>query len=441
MSISRGGSLSHVEQNALGYIRSRRLNEPIPSQQPTLEEVQPTAGLATGGTAITVIGTNLIGTTSFKLDTTSCTSVVVAADGNSLTAVSPSHAAGSVSATVTTPLGSATLPDAFRYTTVPANPPPSVSYLIVAGGGSGGTTDTGAAAPSGTILMRPFSSGGGAGGGVVAGTISVAKGISYPVGIGAGGQSINLTGRQGSSGGNSSFRGLIANGGGGGGGGTNDPSAIAYGAAGGSSGGGSALDLLNTGVLPTLGYTSLPTNINNQGNIGGQGYSIKTLDPTNPIYRAASGGGGGRNTTGSTPSGSNGYLGIGGTGLVSSITGSSSTYGSGGGGGRLGFTAVGNFVAGGTGGGSGASGGLVNGSADTGAIGTNGTLYGGGGGGSYTNEVGTFKQGGNGYQGVVIIRYSSSYDQLVNFDTDFGTYALDGSSHVYVIQQPQSIMW
>lgn len=441
MSISRGGSLVHVEANALGYIRGRRLNEPLPSQLPTLNEVQPTSGLATGGTAITALGTNLIGTTSFTLDTTACTSVVVAADGNSLTAVSPSHAAGSVSATVTTPLGSATLPDAFRYTAVAANPPPSVSYLIVAGGGAGGTTDTGANAPAGTALKRVYSSGGGAGGGVMFGTISVAKGISYPVGIGAGGESINLTGRQGGSGGNSSFRGLVAKGGGGGGGGINNPDAnvIPYGAAGGSSGGGSALDLVNTLTSPTLGYNSLPTNINNQGNIGGQGYSIKTLDPINPVYRSASGGGGGKNEVGSSPTGSNGFSGYGGTGLVSASIG---TVGSGGGGGRVGFTAIGGLVAGGTGGGSGASGGLVNGSADTGAMGTNATMAGGGGGGSYTNEVGTFKKGGNGYRGAVVIRYSSSYDQLIDFDTDYGnTYTLDGSSHVYVISQSTSIIW
>lgn len=416
MSISRGCLVVHVELNALGYIRGRCLNETMPSQLPTLNEVQPSSGLATGGTAITALGTNLIGTTSFKLDTTACTSVVVAADGNSLTAVSPSHAAGNVSATVTTSFGSATLEDAFRYTAVAANPPPSVSYLIVAGGGSGGTTDTGAAAPSGTILKRVYSSGGGAGGGIIAGTISVAKGISYPVVVGIGGVAINLQGRQGVSGG----------------------------ASGGSSGGGSPLDLMQTGVNPTLGYNSLPTNINNQGNIGGQGYSIKTLDPTNPIFRAASGGGGGRNTTGSSPASNGEFLGIGGEGLLSGITGTSLRYGSGGGGGRVGFSAIGGLVAGGTGAGSGASGGLVNGSDDTGAVGTNATLYGCGGGGSYTNQVGTFKQGGNGSEGVVVIRYSSSYDQLASFpSSEFGnSYALVGGSHVYVLNAgTTAIMW
>jgi hypothetical protein len=210
-----------------------------------------------------------------------------------------------------------------------------VDYLIIAGGGGGG----GGSGDDGP-------GGGGGAGGYLTGSFNASIG-NTAVGIGGGGSG---SGGQGSNGANSSITGVVTPVGGGGGGfRTNN------GNSGGSGGGGGGwVEYTRTGGDGTAG----------QGNRGGDGSS--------------SYGGGGRNSGGGGGAGSAGSSSTPGSGLASSITGTSVVRASGGAG------RYGTAVAGGGG-----------------SVGGNGTANtGGGGGGSVNNGT-----GGNGGSGVVIIRY------------------------------------
>jgi len=86
---------------------------------PTLFTVSPASGPTTGGTLITVSGTNLAGTTVVTVGGVPATDVQVL-DGVTVTAVTPAGTAGVRDVSVTTPSGEATLPGGFAYVTVPS---------------------------------------------------------------------------------------------------------------------------------------------------------------------------------------------------------------------------------------------------------------------------------------------------------------------------------
>ncbi len=211
------------------------------------------------------------------------------------------------------------------------------SYLIVAGGGgasSGGSFGAGAG-----------------GGGFIASSLSVNPGTTYTMVIGAGGAG-------GATGTNSSITGVAIASGGGRGAATQTAGGVGGSGGGGGSGAGD----------PTL-FGVGGAGISGQGNAGGNGATF------------ASGGGGGGGAVGGSASGD--VSGAGGTGYLSTITGSNVYYAGGGGGGS------GNPGGGGAGGGGAgnASGSGGNGSANTG---------GGGGGGN----AGASSSGGS---GVIIL--------------------------------------
>lgn len=79
---------------------------------PSAFTVDPAEGLAAGGTAVTIKGDNLTGTTGVSLEGTAFTSVVVV-DDETVTAVSPAKAAGTYDVVVTNANGSKTQADAF----------------------------------------------------------------------------------------------------------------------------------------------------------------------------------------------------------------------------------------------------------------------------------------------------------------------------------------
>jgi hypothetical protein len=241
----------------------------------------------------------------------------------------------------------------------------TVDYLVVAGGGGGGY----------------WKGGGGGGGGLIYATSqSFAPGITYSVTVGDGGISNSGTGA-GEQGGNSSISGtgfttVTAIGGGGGGAGAAVASGFSGGDGGsGGGGGGNAAvnDVSEPGGLGTPG----------QGNNGGAGWAVGN---------SPSGGGGGAGASGGNAANSySGPSGNGGSGLLNSITGTSTYYAGGGGGGSY------NAGYGSGGAGGGGRGGLTGSPAVAGTTNT-----GGGGGGSC---VATGKAGGS---GVVIIRCPSS---------------------------------
>jgi hypothetical protein len=221
--------------------------------------------------------------------------------------------------------------------------------LIVGGGGGGGKTDAGGGGAGGLLYIQNTTLTGNY-------TIKVGKG-----GLGgSGGAQASVVGNKGS---NSSFIGTNANyiAYGGGGGGYGYPSDVEpsnespYGSSGGL---GTGDQIRETYNVPTTG----------QGNLGGLG-------------TASQGGGGGGGSGGAGVNSGNG-----GIGTQINITGTNLYYAGGGGGGHNP---------------SGTSGGLGGGGSATFYIGNNATYYGGGGGGGGAN----WGVGGNGFEGVVIIRY------------------------------------
>ena len=105
---------------------------------PSIASVSPTSGPSSGGTAITITGTNFTGATSVKVGGVAATSVVVAS-ATSITAVTPAGTLGQQDVSVTTPLGSATAVKAFTYE-IPA---PTIASLSPTSGTTlGGTTVT-----------------------------------------------------------------------------------------------------------------------------------------------------------------------------------------------------------------------------------------------------------------------------------------------------------
>jgi hypothetical protein len=83
----------------------------------TVTGVSPGSGDIAGGTAVTITGTRLTGTTGVNFGSTPATSVVVVSD-TSVTCVSPAHSAGVVDVTAITPLGTTATgtADHFTYT-------------------------------------------------------------------------------------------------------------------------------------------------------------------------------------------------------------------------------------------------------------------------------------------------------------------------------------
>lgn len=85
------------------------------SSAPTLTGLSPNSGSATGGTAVTITGSNFTGTTAVAFGGSAATSFAVVS-ATTITAVTPAHAMGAVDVSVTTPAGAVTKTGAFTYT-------------------------------------------------------------------------------------------------------------------------------------------------------------------------------------------------------------------------------------------------------------------------------------------------------------------------------------
>ena len=246
--------------------------------------------------------------------------------------------------------------------------PGFVEVLAIAGGGGGGGLG-----------------GGGGGGGVLTlGTHRRINSGSYPVLVGAGGSGVSANSMtSGNNGNDSSVAGIVAIGGGGGG---------TYGGGGRGNDGGSGGGAGTSGVTASSG-------ISGQGNNGGTGFSAVSPNVIN------GGGGGGYSAVGGnagTFTGGNGGQGYTLPTDLQPLLDNFTVVSSGGGGGARfnTFSTNGTPGTGGTGAGNGSTNGATAGSA---------TTYGGAGGGSgQTAPSGTWGASGNGYQGIIIIRYPVS---------------------------------
>ncbi|MBE7163431.1 MAG: IPT/TIG domain-containing protein, partial [Williamsia herbipolensis] len=108
--------------------------------QPTITKVAPATGPSTGGTRVTVTGTNLTGATGVTFGTTAGTKITVV-DDTHLTVKTPAHKAGTVDVTVTTSEGTSTASSADHFTYKPVVP--VVTKISPASGPrTGGTTVT-----------------------------------------------------------------------------------------------------------------------------------------------------------------------------------------------------------------------------------------------------------------------------------------------------------
>lgn len=131
------GTKNVIWYNAFGDPITVTIN--VTGATPTLGSVSPTSGPSTGGTSVTINGTNLSGATLVKFG--SNTGSITATTSTSVTATSPAGS-GTVNVSVTTPGGTATLTNAFTYT-VPAPTVTSVSPSSGPSAGGSSVTITG----------------------------------------------------------------------------------------------------------------------------------------------------------------------------------------------------------------------------------------------------------------------------------------------------------
>jgi hypothetical protein len=103
---------------------------------PTIASVTPASGSTSGGTAITITGTNYATGATVSVGGTAATGVAVVSS-TTITATTPAHAAGAVSITVTNPNGqSGTKASAFAY----LGPAPTISSVSPTSGSTNGGT-------------------------------------------------------------------------------------------------------------------------------------------------------------------------------------------------------------------------------------------------------------------------------------------------------------
>lgn len=106
---------------------------------PAVSQIVPTSGTALGGTRVTVVGTNLVGTSAVDFGGVPATRFTVNSD-TSVTATAP-PGTGVVDITVTTPEGTSTTSPADQFTYI-VRPPVVKSIVPASGSAGGGTTVT-----------------------------------------------------------------------------------------------------------------------------------------------------------------------------------------------------------------------------------------------------------------------------------------------------------
>ena len=117
--------------------------------RPTVTGLNPSTGPATGGTTVTVTGTNLTSATAVKFGANNATNFTVSS-ATSITATAPPGATGTVDVTVTTTGGTSATVATDKYTYVGG--PTVTSISPAAGPSSGGTAVT----INGTLLSSPI---------------------------------------------------------------------------------------------------------------------------------------------------------------------------------------------------------------------------------------------------------------------------------------------
>lgn len=85
----------------------------IEADPPTITSITPATGTTAGGTAVSIVGTNLLGATAVTFGATTATSIVIT--DTLITCVTPAKTAGAKDVVVTTPAGTVTSTGGFTY--------------------------------------------------------------------------------------------------------------------------------------------------------------------------------------------------------------------------------------------------------------------------------------------------------------------------------------
>jgi hypothetical protein len=105
------------------------------SSAPTITTISPNSGSTSGGTAVTITGTNFVSGATVTFGGTGATGVTVVSS-TSITATTPAHAAGAVNVVVTDSKGSGTLTNGFTY----IGSPPTITTISPNSGSTNGGT-------------------------------------------------------------------------------------------------------------------------------------------------------------------------------------------------------------------------------------------------------------------------------------------------------------
>ncbi|TCR03934.1 IPT/TIG domain-containing protein [Neorhizobium sp. JUb45] len=111
----------------------------LPVAQPSVLLVAPLTGPISGNTTVTITGLNFTGATAVSFGGTAATGVTVVND-NTITAITPAHAAGIVDVSVTSGAGTGLGLGLFTY--LPTIPPSTLAVLPLTGSTAGGTPVT-----------------------------------------------------------------------------------------------------------------------------------------------------------------------------------------------------------------------------------------------------------------------------------------------------------
>lgn len=118
------------------------------AQAPAVSGIGPSAGPTSGGTTVTITGTNLTGATVVDFGATAATGVTVNS-ATSITATAPAHAAGTVDVTVTTAGGTSAVSGNDQYTYVtPVVAGPVSATVAYDSSGNGITLNLSGGAPT-----------------------------------------------------------------------------------------------------------------------------------------------------------------------------------------------------------------------------------------------------------------------------------------------------
>jgi len=162
MGLSPGEYTLALETSSGTVTNSLSVTIDSPTAVPILTTVSPTSGTTSGGTMVTITGTNLSGATAVDFGTRAATTFADVS-ATQITAVTPPAPAGVVAVTVTTPSGTSStgVTDEFTYQ-APFSPPPvtNTAPTVVTGAASGvtstGATLNGTVNPNGAATSYQF---------------------------------------------------------------------------------------------------------------------------------------------------------------------------------------------------------------------------------------------------------------------------------------------